>query len=86
MYFRNYSDITPKHRKAIEKAFTRSAKMNDAANYAIIRSLDESVADALLNLVERIVRYNGNAKDYDMALHELLYEVVGLMRRDPEGE
>lgn len=86
MYFRDYSYSTPKQRKAFEKAFTRSAKMNDAADYAIIRSLDESVADALLHLVERIVRYNGNAKDYDMALHELLYEVEGLMRRDPEGE
>ena len=86
MYFGDYSKSTPKQRKAIEKALTRSAKMNDAAEYAIIRSLDEGVADALLNLVERIVRYNGNAKDYDMALHELLYEVDGLMRRDPEGE
>lgn len=86
MYFRDYSYSTPKQRKAIEKALTKTAKMNDAADYAIIRSLDERVADALLNLVERIVRYNGNAKDYDMALHELLYEVEGLMRRDPEGE
>lgn len=86
MYFRNYSDITPKQRKAIEKALTRSAKMNDAADYAFIRSLDESVAGALLNLVERIVRYNGNAKDYDTALHELLYKVEELMWRDPEGE
>lgn len=86
MYFHDYSYSTPKQRKAIEKAFTKTAKMNDAADYAIIRSLDESVADALLHLVERIVRYNGNAKDYDMALHELLYEVEGLMRRKPEGE
>ena len=75
---------TPGEHKAWMKAIDKTYRLRAEADYALIRSIDDNVADNITTLVESIVRHNGRAKDYNDALRLLVNVVYQLMRDEEE--
>lgn len=84
MHLKSYLVDSKEERKAFRKAIRKTDKLNRAADFALIRSLDDSISDALTRLVECIVRYNEQIEDYDAVFAVLLRETYRLMRNKPK--
>lgn len=75
---------TPGEHKAWMKAIDKTYRLRAEADYALIRSIDDNVADNITTLVESIVRHNGRAKDYDDAFRMVVNVTFSLMRDEDE--
>ena len=75
---------TPKENKAWTKAVNKTYRLRAEADYALIRSTDDDIADNITTLVESIVRHNGRAKDYDDAFRMVVDVTFNLMRDEDE--
>lgn len=84
MRSRYLSKDTPDEHKAWMKAVDKTYRLRAEADYALIRSIDDNIADSITTLVESIVRHNGRAKDYDDALRMLVNVTFSLMRDEDE--
>lgn len=75
---------TPGENKAWTKAVDKTYRLRAEADYALIRSIDDEIADGITTLVELIVRHNRRVKDYDEALRMVVNVVHALMRDEDE--
>ena len=83
---RSYLQDTKSERKAWYKALDKTTKLNTMADYALIRSRDDGVANCITAMTEDIVRYNASADDYDHILKVLVDTAYKLMDdRDETG-
>lgn len=83
---RSFLNDTKKERKAWYKALDKTAKLNTMADYALIRSRDDDVANCITSMAEYIVRYNASADNYDYILKVIVDTAYRLMDdRDETG-